>query len=102
MVERAVSFLLSAQRADGGWGGAEGVIPTIEETALAVRALAEVQDGRAAASRGVRWLIDHVDMLDSPAPIGLYFASLWYYERLYPLVFAASAARTCALQGIEP
>ena len=26
----------------------------------------------------------------SAAPIGLYFARLWYYEELYPLVFALS------------
>jgi len=27
----------------------------------------------------------------APAPIGLYFAKLWYGEMLYPLVFAAAA-----------
>jgi len=26
-----------------------------------------------------------------PAPIGLYFARLWYYEDLYPLTFTLSA-----------
>ena len=26
-----------------------------------------------------------------PAPIGFYFAKLWYYERAYPLVFAVGA-----------
>ena len=26
-----------------------------------------------------------------PAPIGFYFAKLWYYEKLYPLVFAVAA-----------
>ena len=25
------------------------------------------------------------------SPIGLYFAKLWYYEDLYPLIFAVSA-----------
>jgi hypothetical protein len=25
------------------------------------------------------------------SPIGLYFAKLWYYERLYPLIFATAA-----------
>ena len=24
----------------------------------------------------------------SPSPLGLYFARLWYYEELYPLIFA--------------
>ncbi|MBL4559647.1 MAG: hypothetical protein JKX79_01545, partial [Labilibaculum sp.] len=27
------------------------------------------------------------------APIGLYFASLWYFEDMYPLVFASSALK---------
>ena len=40
--ERAVRWLLSAQGADGGWGGAAGVASSIEETALAVDALAEL------------------------------------------------------------
>ena len=26
-----------------------------------------------------------------PSPIGLYFAKLWYYEKLYPLIFTVSA-----------
>ena len=26
-----------------------------------------------------------------PSPIGFYFAKLWYYERLYPMIFTVSA-----------
>ena len=26
-----------------------------------------------------------------PSPIGFYFAKLWYYERLYPLIFTVSS-----------
>ena len=26
-----------------------------------------------------------------PSPIGFYFAKLWYYERLYPMVFTVAA-----------
>jgi squalene-hopene/tetraprenyl-beta-curcumene cyclase len=26
-----------------------------------------------------------------PAPIGFYFAKLWYYERLYPRIFTLAA-----------
>ena len=29
--------------------------------------------------------------LAEPAPIGLYFAKLWYFERLYPLIFSLDA-----------
>ena len=27
----------------------------------------------------------------APAPIGFYFASLWYFERLYPVIFTVGA-----------
>lgn len=93
-VESAVAWLIAAQRPDGGWGGDRGVEPSVEETALAVSALAHWPNGRGAAARGVDWLVQRPERLDQPAPIGLYFASLWYYEQLYPLVFATEALRT--------
>ncbi len=31
-----------------------------------------------------------------PVPIGLYFARLWYAERLYPLIYALSACAAVA------
>ena len=86
--------MVQAQNADGGWGGAPGVASSIEETALAVAALA----GRAEESVLARALT----LLDertqqgtclSAAPIGLYFSSLWYAEALYPVIFTANAIR---------
>jgi len=44
-------------------------------------------------SRGASWLVQrtaHGSVFES-APIGLYFAKLWYTERLYPIVFTVSA-----------
>ena len=43
--------------------------------------------------RGGVWLIDRTaEGRDfAPAPIGLYFARLWYYESLYPLIFSVDA-----------
>ena len=35
-----------------------------------------------------------------PAPIGFYFAKLWYYERLYPMVFTVAALE--AVARLEP
>ena len=66
---------------------------SIEETALAVGALAGVAGAEAAVARGVDWLIAATDAgrVTPAAPIGLYFAKLWYFERLYPLVFLAGA-----------
>jgi hypothetical protein len=42
------------------------------------------------------WLLDCVDegRFREPAPIGFYFAKLWYFERLYPLVWIVSALKT--------
>jgi len=107
--ERGARWLLSAQNADGGWGGAPGVVSSIEETALAVDALAECWRSRTALvganhdfpisalgealTRGAEWLICRTEEGRSTptCPIGLYFAQLWYFEELYPLVFVLSA-----------
>src|SRR5262249_51104082 len=40
--QRGIGWLLTAQNADGGWGGAAGVRSCIEETALAVEVLLDV------------------------------------------------------------
>jgi squalene-hopene/tetraprenyl-beta-curcumene cyclase len=124
---RSVDWLLNAQNADGGWGGAPSVASSIEETAMALEALAEFVDvpahqrapGRtpdgtgcsansipkappervgAAINHGVRWLEDRTKggTHFEPSPIGLYFAKLWYAERLYPLIWTVSALeRVC-------
>ena len=113
-----IQWLLSARNSDGGWGGAAGVPSSIEETALAVDALAGIWDSKVSRSRtlgndsrghveslidpealqagvfaGVSWLIKRTEggkRMD-PSPIGCYFAKLWYFERLYPLIFTVAA-----------
>ena len=88
-------WLTANQNPDGGWAGAPGAESSVEETALAVEALAtSADDGASAAYQsGVRWLVARVEAgeLCKASPIGFYFARLWYYEALYPLVFAAGA-----------
>jgi squalene-hopene/tetraprenyl-beta-curcumene cyclase len=46
-----------------------------------------------AIRRGVEWLIEHTDRGRSfdPSPIGFYFAKLWYFEKLYPVIFTVAA-----------
>jgi len=85
--------LSSAQHPEGGWGGASGVVPTVEETALAVRALHGAPDHREALERGLAWLVDRWELGEArdASPIGLYFARLWYHESLYPLIFTVDA-----------
>ncbi|MBI3945171.1 MAG: squalene--hopene cyclase [Armatimonadetes bacterium] len=95
-VAQGIRFLLHAQNSDGGWGGDRGVAPSVEETALAVSALAEWPEhpeADAAARRGAEYLTRRIETGDwtRPTPIGLYFASLWYSEELYPLIWAVEA-----------
>jgi len=91
--QRASNWLLSAQNCDGGWGGNLRTPSSVEETSLATESLLAVPAARDACRRALDWLLDHVsdDSFRQPAPIGLYFAKLWYFERLYPMIFAVSA-----------
>ena len=87
----AERWILANQNPDGGWSGAPGAASSLEETALALEALAP--DGK-----GIAWLAARAEAGDwqQASPIGFYFARLWYYERLYPAIFAAAALRMVA------
>lgn len=99
--QRGIDWLVGTQNADGGWGGG-ATRSSIEETGIALQALADGSPGAPrAVMRGVRWLIASTNegRDTPPAPIGLYFARLWYYEELYPLIFSLaglSRARTAS------
>jgi squalene-hopene/tetraprenyl-beta-curcumene cyclase len=62
------------------------------------RALARGEAYQAAALRGVSWLVDAVEANrhGETSPIGFYFAKLWYYEALYPLIMTVAALGTAA------
>lgn len=91
-------WLIAAQNDNGGWGGDRGAPSTLEETSVAISALSSCDEGigQEAVSRGVEWVITQLvgenrgSNLPS-SPIGLYFASLWYDEKLYPLIFSLEA-----------
>jgi squalene-hopene/tetraprenyl-beta-curcumene cyclase len=92
--QRGVRWLLDNQNSDGGWGGCKGTPSSVEETSLAVEVLLDAgEDAKPAAERGLEWLIARVEAggLREPTPIGFYFAKLWYYEKLYPIIFAVAA-----------
>jgi len=96
MSSRARRFLLDTQDKSGGWGGASGVPPTIEETALAVDALVDPaldDETWESLRRGTVWLLRAWDTEKwrEAAPIGFYFANLWYFEEVYPLAFLLAA-----------
>lgn len=90
---KGAQWLLAARNADGGWGGAAGAPSTIEETALAVAALAGVAGAEDAVHRGAAWLVQQTrgGTQFEAAPIGLYFSKLWYSEQLYPVIFTVQA-----------
>ena len=91
---RGIAWLLSVQNTDGGWGGAANTPSSVEETALAVEALLDAKPAaEAAVERGLAWLIERIEAggLQQPTPIGFYFAKLWYFEKLYPIIFSVAA-----------
>ena len=111
--QRGVAYLLSVQNADGSWGGAKDCPSSVEETALAAEVLLDLVkqnpspgsqslatlspqsrgEGKAAVERGLAWLVEAVESgrFREASPIGFYFAKLWYYEKLYPLIFTVAA-----------
>jgi squalene-hopene/tetraprenyl-beta-curcumene cyclase len=97
-----IEWLLANQNEDGGWGGGKGTPSTIEETGLAIEALAgapgSAADTQLAVERGVKWLMAATEMGTKfePAPIGFYFAKLWYFEEMYPVIFTVAAVEAVA------
>ncbi|HEY1172484.1 MAG TPA: prenyltransferase/squalene oxidase repeat-containing protein [Verrucomicrobiae bacterium] len=101
-LERGVEWIALHQKPDGSWSGAKDGPSSIEETALCVEALAAaLTSGKLTKPSvlpetilaGANWLAReiHQGHHREARPIGFYFAKLWYYEKLYPLVFSAGA-----------
>lgn len=88
-------WLLDNQNDDGGWGGMRGTPSSVEETALAVEVLIDLAspEARSGVERGLEYLIERIENggLYDPAPIGFYFAKLWYFEKMYPIVWSVAA-----------
>jgi squalene-hopene/tetraprenyl-beta-curcumene cyclase len=109
MLRKAVVFLLDSQHTGGGWGGSISTVASVEETANATNAvsgwLACETDStdlairaRESIARGAVWLLEHTQNGTNfpAAPIGLYFARLWYHEHLYPVIWTLAALQQAA------
>jgi len=92
MLSDAQDYLLKQQNKNGSWGGELNVPGTIEESALAISAL--IGKDEVAVQKGFEWLDKEYDKNGLRSnPIGLYFAMLWYDEKMYPLVYYVEALR---------
>lgn len=88
MISQGCQYLISVQNEDGSWGGTKSIKGSIEETSLAITALIKNGNQRECAM-GLQWLKAKIATGGMVAsPIGLYFASLWYDEQLYPMTAA--------------
>ncbi len=92
MLTSAQKYLLQQQNDDGSWGGQKGISGTMEETSLVICALAKKD--REVCAKGFTWLDKEYNSNGLRSkPIGLYFATLWYNEKMYPLTFYLEALR---------
>lgn len=99
-IHRAIEWSLRVQNKDGGWGRSAqsphgSIVSSLEETALMLGALRNFSDSEeldlSSSLAVAREILDQ--MIEKrehhrASPIGFYFAKLWYYEDLYPLLFA--------------
>lgn len=105
---RAVEWLIAVQHPKGPWGGDVAIRASLEESALAVDALATslidhdlllFDDQTLAIERatikGALWLAKATRQGTAfdPSPMGRYLTRRWYTEDLYPVTFALSALR---------
>ena len=109
MREKGLSYILSTQNNDGGWGGAKNAPSKVTLTARALSALCSTPDYKqiaitdnepfhsgepgAAAVKAYDFLYRKFKAgeLLQKEPIGLYFARLWYSEELYSITFVLNA-----------
>jgi squalene-hopene/tetraprenyl-beta-curcumene cyclase len=94
LVSPALAWLKTACNPDGGFGGEPGTSSKVETTARVITALAELHPKNPDIRFPTLFLCESLIRNGGkphPKPIGLYFASLWYEEELYPLIFSTEA-----------
>lgn len=94
LIEPAIQWLKNSRNADGGWGGEADTPSLMETTSLVITALSLCNTSLKELEVSVHYLTEQFILHDGRppcAPIGFYFASLWYDEKLYPLLFGVRA-----------
>ncbi|MEZ5385650.1 MAG: prenyltransferase/squalene oxidase repeat-containing protein [Prosthecobacter sp.] len=92
LIQTGLTYLRAAQKPDGSFGGDALAPASIEETAVALQALS-VSSSPGDLASGMQWLLSATaeGTRFPSAPIGLYFARLWYHEQLYPVIWTLGA-----------
>lgn len=99
-LDRAAGYLFATRNPDGGWGGRVGTPSSIEETALTLEGLATYRQTWWVSRQleeefgpSIRYLATATQQGTHfpPSPIGFYFANLWYFEKLYPVIYTVAA-----------
>ncbi|MBK8037860.1 MAG: squalene--hopene cyclase [Verrucomicrobiaceae bacterium] len=98
LIQTGLEYLQTAQKPDGSFGGDPASPPSIEETAVALHALSQDRsaDALVRLQKAAHCLLlnSHHGTHFPSAPIGLYFARLWYHERLYPVIWTLQALKS--------
>jgi squalene-hopene/tetraprenyl-beta-curcumene cyclase len=94
LIQTGLTYLHTAQKPDGSFGGDKNAPSSIEETAVALQALTHRSaDALIRIQLATQWILSataHGTRFPT-APIGLYFARLWYHEQLYPVIWTLGA-----------
>lgn len=93
MKQKALLYLKSVQKPDGSFGGHKNGKSSIEETSLALSVMTLEPSYVVESDRAMQWLLDKTEQGKNfpSSPIGLYFAALWYSEKMYPIIFFLEA-----------
>lgn len=94
LIQTGLTYLQTAQKPDGSFGGDKNAPSSIEETAVALQALSHRSaDAPIRIQKTTQWLLNTTaeGTRFPSAPIGLYFARLWYHEQLYPVMWTLGA-----------
>ena len=92
-LRKTLEYLLKMQHETGGWGGTDGKTDYVIVTARCVAALKPYPEAAKAVAHGLEFLRPYAAAPQTAPlePIGLYFAHLWYSEKLYAPIFLAKA-----------